>query len=59
MRNYIRKQVCFISSFGGNMVLRSGYVSFFFSVSVRFRCVNYVNVSKELFAHADANFACR
>ena len=31
----------------------------FFSVSVRFRCVNYVNVSKELFAHADANFSCR
>ena len=31
----------------------------FFSVSVRFRYVNYVNVSKELFAHADANFSCR
>jgi len=31
----------------------------FFSVSVRFHCVNYVNVSKELFAHADANFSCR
>ena len=31
----------------------------FFSVSVRFRCVNYVNVSKELFAHPDANFSCR
>ena len=46
------------SSFGGNVELRSGYVSFF-SASVRFHCVNYVNVSKELFAHADANFSCR
>ena len=27
--------------------------------TIRFRCVNYVNVSKELFAHADANFSCR
>ena len=32
---------------------------FFFSVSIRFRCINYVNVSKALFAHADANFSCR
>ena len=46
------------SSFGGNVELRSGYVSFF-SVSVRFRCINYVDVSKELLAHADAYFPCR
>ena len=46
------------SSFGGNVELRSGYVSFF-SVSVCFRCVNYVDVSKELLAHADAYFPCR
>ena len=47
------------SFFGGNVELRSGYVSFFLSVSVRFRCVNYVDVSKELLAHADAYFPCR
>ena len=41
------------SFFGANVDLRSGYMSFFFSVSVRFRCVNYVDVSKELLAHTE------